>query len=211
VLTTKAYPTGGLFGAAGGSTMQHARLREVIKTSIVPGSWDDTAGPGTISVAPQLLVVAQTRIVHDQIGSLFDQLRATNKLDAGDTGSSPAEEFRQVVYHVFDVSSSDLVRAIQLLVEPSSWDQSSGKGQGMILVVRSETAEAADAAAEKPEGKDEKPSPKVVAAPLPRQPTLLIIRQTDEGHRQILDLLIKLGQTNLGFEATLGGRGGGMF
>ncbi len=226
-LVTKVYPTSGLFGSAPGSTTQHARLKEVITTTIAPDGWDEMGGPGTISVPPRLLVVSQTRIVHDAIDDLLGKLRATSKLTAGNPGGPVADPVRQVVYRVVGVSCSDLVRAIKVLVEPSSWEQGKNGGRGMILVVRGDTAKAVDAPDEKkpddkkPEGTDEKPddkgkkpdgneakpAPKAVVIPLPSQPTLLIIRQTDEGHRQIEKLLQEL---HLG-QSVGGMNGRGMF
>jgi len=233
-LVTKVYPTGGLFGSDPGSATQHARLRDVITSTIVPDGWDEMGGPGTISVAPQLLVVSQSRVVHDAIDDLLGKLRATSKLAAGSPGGPANDPVRQVVYRVVGVSSSDLVRAIKVLVEPSSWEQGKNGGRGMILVVRGETAKAAEAPDEKkpeekkpddkkpegtddkpddkekkPDGKEEKPAPKSAANPSPPQPTLLIIRQTDEGHRQIEKLLQELGQSQQG--GGISGGGGGFF
>ncbi|HVC96081.1 MAG TPA: hypothetical protein VND64_20530 [Pirellulales bacterium] len=228
-VVTKVYPTGGLFGSAPGGTTQHARLKDVITTTIVPAGWDEVGGPGTISVAPQLLVISQTRVAHEAIDDLLSKLRATSKLAAAGTGRPPAEPVRQVVYRIVGVSSSDLVRAIKVLVEPNSWEQGKNGGRGMILVVRGDAAKAADAPDDKkpddkkpdekkpdekkpdekkpdakdgkpddkgrkPDGNEGKPAPKAAVRPLPPQPTLLIIRQTDEGHRQIVKLLQELGQ-----------------
>ncbi|HUY34901.1 MAG TPA: hypothetical protein VMV69_19295 [Pirellulales bacterium] len=187
-LTTKVYLTQGLFAADHDPATQNARLLAAITTTIVPESWDETGGPGTISAAPRLLVVSQTREVHERIDDLFDQLRATRKVAAG---GSPAEGMRQVVYRAYGVSSNDLILAIQSLVEPASWNESGDGGHGTILVVRGETGNG-----------------------LPPQPTLLIIRQTSKGHRQIEKLLRELGQGRfLGGMNAMGGMGmgGGMF
>jgi len=179
-------------------------------------------------------VVSQSRVVHDAIDDLLGKLRATSKLAAGSPGGPANDPVRQVVYRVVGVSSSDLVRAIKVLVEPSSWEQGKNGGRGMILVVRGETAKAAEAPDEKkpeekkpddkkpegtddkpddkekkPDGKEEKPAPKSAANPSPPQPTLLIIRQTDEGHRQIEKLLQELGQSQQG--GGISGGGGGFF
>jgi hypothetical protein len=48
----------------------------LVMTTVNPASWDAVGGPGTISpLAPDLLVVTQTREAHDEVADILDTLR----------------------------------------------------------------------------------------------------------------------------------------
>lgn len=68
-------------------------LVRTIRGNVSPTTWDDVGGPGSISVVPRgkvdVLVVTQTRAVHEQIAALLDTLRQTrNTTDLAPAGAT---------------------------------------------------------------------------------------------------------------------------
>jgi len=50
-------------------------LVEIVTASIVPESWSEVGGPGSIvPAADSMLVIAQTQEIHEQINELFWQM-----------------------------------------------------------------------------------------------------------------------------------------
>jgi len=78
-LITRTYPIGDLV-----ENKDYDSLIEAITTSVVPRSWDEVDGPGSISevVGSKSLVISQTRDVHDKVLTLLRSLRAARKLAA---------------------------------------------------------------------------------------------------------------------------------
>jgi general secretion pathway protein D len=69
-------------GLSGGSQADFDTLIDLIVTTIVPDSWDEVGGPGSISPFPTnlSLVISQTQDVHEQIVDLLEQLRRLQDL-----------------------------------------------------------------------------------------------------------------------------------
>jgi len=65
-------------------------LSQIITQTVVPESWDEVGGPGTVRVLPEDndgLVVSQTQRVHERIADLLEQLRR-NAASAGATATA---------------------------------------------------------------------------------------------------------------------------
>ena len=75
VVTSKT--AGGRVGVA-----DYEALMDVITTTIDPDSWDDVGGPGSIAEFDNagVLIIAQTRDVHQKIGKLLNSLRRVKGL-----------------------------------------------------------------------------------------------------------------------------------
>jgi hypothetical protein len=78
-LTTQVYPVRDLIKK--GQSPWGEELTTVITTDIDTSSWDRAGGPGRIAVAPSLgvVVVSQTREVHEKIAGLLAALRAVRE------------------------------------------------------------------------------------------------------------------------------------
>ncbi|MEX0793026.1 MAG: hypothetical protein WD045_07815 [Pirellulaceae bacterium] len=70
--------TGDPTGVLSGSYAGYDPLIEMLTTTVVPESWEELGGPGTLSPYPlaNCLVVAQTRQIHQEIDQLLGQIRA---------------------------------------------------------------------------------------------------------------------------------------
>ncbi len=66
-------------GAEGGYDI--ADLMKVITTTVVPDSWDDIGGPGSISDFKGLVTVSQTQEVHEQVEKLLNLLHKAGGLE----------------------------------------------------------------------------------------------------------------------------------
>lgn len=62
------------------------QLVELVTSIVVPDSWNDVGGPGSIDVFNGLVVVSQTMECHEQIERLFDMLREAAGLEVPKTG-----------------------------------------------------------------------------------------------------------------------------
>ena len=71
-------------GAYSGYVSPVQNLIEVILTCVEDHTWRQSGGPGQIASLGNILIVTQTKAVHDQIGSFLDVLRQT-----GNANSSP--------------------------------------------------------------------------------------------------------------------------
>ena len=100
MLTTRVYPVADLLAPHDDGLLVTFRtnfgeLIELITSTIVPESWDETGGPGTIkqhSKAPSL-VVSQTYAVHHEIAALLASLRAVGHAQPGrDENETPPAE-----------------------------------------------------------------------------------------------------------------------
>ncbi len=56
-------------------------LIDVITASVIPDSWDDVGGPGSISDFKGLVTVSQTQDVHEQVEKLLNMLHKTSGLE----------------------------------------------------------------------------------------------------------------------------------
>jgi hypothetical protein len=79
-------------------------LQDLISTTLAPQSWDSVGGPASIASCPHIdvLVVAQTLEVHGQIAELLGQLRQdlARPAPAADKKALPAEPTRLAIYFV---------------------------------------------------------------------------------------------------------------
>jgi hypothetical protein len=147
---TYLYPVGDLMVSADSDvTVENAlgALAESISSSIAPSSWDNKGGVASIASFPpcKVLIVNQTRRLHQKIKELLTTLRATRK---GNPPSDPLPINTRVV-RVYSVPSANsktgadekgaeqLAIMIQKLVEPNSWadrDAFIGAVRGEIVV-----------------------------------------------------------------------------
>ena len=58
-----------------------ADLIETITTTVMPDSWDDVGGPGSLADFKGLLTISQTQEVHEQIESLLNMLHKAGGLE----------------------------------------------------------------------------------------------------------------------------------
>lgn len=83
-------PTGVLRGSYAG----YDSLIETVTTTVVPESWEELGGPGTLTPYPlaDCLVVAQTRQIHQKIDQLLSQVRANQPPRPEKEEAPPAEQ-----------------------------------------------------------------------------------------------------------------------
>ena len=56
-------------------------LIDVITASVMPDSWDEVGGPGSISDFKGLVTVSQTQDVHEQVENLLNMLHKASGLE----------------------------------------------------------------------------------------------------------------------------------
>lgn len=209
LLTTAVYRVSDVLDRARAGEPPADSLVEAIASTIMPDSWSDTGGPGDLAMLPGVLIVSQTSSVHDQINRLLAQLRQAPAQpqepphESRDSqpiggGDAPDGRLRLHIYGIWGVSGEDLVNAIPQSIAPLTWSTSGGEGS--ICLVRGDPA-----AVVLPAGSVQPPGGS--AAGLPGAvPVYLVVRQTDDVHRQIAKLLRDLGAGGMG-----GYRGDGAF
>jgi hypothetical protein len=81
-LDLRVYPVGDLVRPAEGTAQgeDYDSLIDTITSTIQPNSWDAVGGPGAIQGLDQMLVVSQTREVHEQIERLLADVRLAGEL-----------------------------------------------------------------------------------------------------------------------------------
>jgi hypothetical protein len=113
-LTTRVYPTADL-------TSDHEALVRAIKTTIAPGSWRDSGGPGSIfpgpGSRPDRLVIHHAYRVHRQVRQLLSALRSI----AAETGAGKTTE-SVVLYGAPTASASDIRSLRKALAQLVSFD-----------------------------------------------------------------------------------------
>ncbi|MCE9528584.1 MAG: hypothetical protein K8R36_21275, partial [Planctomycetales bacterium] len=93
---TPVYDTGAVVTSrtAGGrmGVADYKSLMNVITSTIDPDSWDDIGGPGSIAEFDNagILIISQTREVHQKIGPLLNSLRRVKGLQGLPTIALPA-------------------------------------------------------------------------------------------------------------------------
>jgi hypothetical protein len=169
VLTTKVYPVGDLLGGR----RNWGPLINLITSTIVPDSWNDNGGPGSIQpfTVGVSLVISQKRDAHSEVRDLLAQMRA--ELPKPGDADNAAHKTTTAVYQLGGAAGEQTAEAIKKLVVPTSWQGQGGEGQVCVITRGTSGLGTSD---------------------------LLLIRQTNDIHDQIQDLL---------FEFTAHGRPGG--
>lgn len=151
-------------------------LMNMITSTIQPDSWDDNGGPGSIQPFTKggLLIISQKRDVHAEIRELLVDMRA----EMAKVKQPPLDpqQVTTVVYQLSGASGEQTAEAIRKLVTPKAWQGQGGDGEVCVITRKSPNNQPAD---------------------------LLMVRQTEEIHGQIQDLLAE-------FQQLGGGMGGGM-
>jgi hypothetical protein len=156
-------------------------LMNLIKSTIQPDSWDDNGGPATIVPFPSggLLIVSHRRDVHAELRDLLAAMRA--ELAKPKDAKDGPSKITAAVYHLGGASGEQTAEAIKKLVAPTSWQGQGGDGEVCAISRSAGGARGLD---------------------------LLLVRQTDDVHNQIQDLL---NEFNVGYagKGTLGPSPGG--
>jgi hypothetical protein len=182
----------------------------MISSLVQPDSWDDVGGPLTqIQPLPGALAIRQSQAVQENIASFLALLRRTRNAQileqthrdrqaARREGKPSMMPMRVAAYRVSSVDSAGLRASIESLIAPKSWKENGGEGE--IQIVR--------CAADKVAGKNADESRATSAQPNPPAPTgggfgnsrayaqpcpdgdLFIVRQTDDIHQAIEELLM---------------------
>lgn len=90
VLFTRTYPVADM-----GDAPEFHRVVEAITSTVLPSSWDEVGGPGSIVVVPgsQSIVISQTRSAHDEVLSLLRSLRLA-RASQGPPPPKPSSEVK---------------------------------------------------------------------------------------------------------------------
>lgn len=144
-------------GAIGGPCIESPRKRissegldfteliEVLTSTVEADSWDEVGGAGSAREFRNVLVVRQTRALHEEIEALLRNLRLVvqNAEPAADHPKpQDHDEPTLFVYHFekYSYSPAELAKLIPEVVAPESWKTAGGKGtivvQPSSLVVR---------------------------------------------------------------------------
>ncbi len=160
-------------------------LMNMITNTVQPDSWDDNGGPGSMQPFTKggLLIISQKRDVHAEIRELLANMR----LELAKVKLPPADpqQVTTVVYQLSGASGEQTAEAIRKLVMPKAWQGLGGEGEVCVITRKTANNQAAD---------------------------LLMVRQTEEIHGQIQDLLAEFQQGVVGGmgRGMMGGMGGGM-
>ncbi|MDP6467953.1 MAG: permease prefix domain 1-containing protein [Pirellulaceae bacterium] len=73
---------GGMGGQAPPLNSRGEQLMDIIKTAVVPDSWDEVGGPGTIAEFDGLIVIRHNPRVHRQVERVLEMLREAAKKQA---------------------------------------------------------------------------------------------------------------------------------
>lgn len=87
-LFTRTYPVADL-----GDSPEFGRVVDAITNTVLPNSWDDVGGPGSIVVVPgsQSIVISQTRAAHEEILTLLRSLRSARATQGPPPPKPPGE------------------------------------------------------------------------------------------------------------------------
>lgn len=121
-----------------------SELAELITSMILPETWDDYLGPGSIRWFRGMLVVRNTARVHADVEDLLAELRTLARRRRVDAAPPPKpadpEELTVVIYPIEDYRPSDLEKLIPETVSPHTWKGAGGNGtlnvQPSALVIR---------------------------------------------------------------------------
>jgi hypothetical protein len=182
------------FGSQGGGTCDdYDSLIELITTAVAPTSWDDAGGPGSAEAYDglDLCVISQTPQIHEQIEALLKKLR--EKLAEQPESARPADD-RQ----------TDKLRLVVYLIPspPAAKKDQENETTGNANLPPLEAEEVLDVIRELVEPDSWKREGVYARAVGGR----LIIRQTEAVHREISQVLGRLG---VFFYAPPSGPGGG--
>ena len=130
---TIVYPVADLFEFDAADRADFDSLIDIITSTILPESWDQVGGPGSLEPFDQrgVLVCSQTHDAHGKIISLLAEMRkhGTRRTISPEKPSDPAE-IVTVVYnrsglkdakHDGLIAPADLQELVVHLVEPESW------------------------------------------------------------------------------------------
>lgn len=233
---TRVYPVQDLLSRWPNGRVTVGDLIQTITASVHPTNWE--AG-GQIMPLSGTLVIDQTQAMHEEIADLLASLRHAKKQQLAEKAAARAERtgagdgpavndlMRIAVYGVPRCYGDGLKSAIIALIAPKTWKDNGGEGtiqlvRGTSRDSRSGEEEKKEAAAQ-PEGASGGSVPKSVksertatggfgSAPDPDQRAeLLIVRQTDEVHEAIEDLLHGVSAAVVGVVPVSGGTAGGGF
>ncbi len=236
----RVYPVQDLLSRWPRGTPTTFDLITTITTTIQATSWPEGTGPGSIQVLPGMLVICQTQQVHEEIAELLASLRHVKKQQiveqaaarvarAGAGNEHAANDaMRIAVYGVPRCYGEGVKSAIIALIAPKTWKENGGEGS--IQLVRGTNTDSRPAEEEKKEAAEQLESASAGSvpaksvksertatwgfgsAPEPNQRAeLLIIRQTDELHEAIEDLLHGVNAAVVGVVPVSGGTAGGGF
>ncbi len=160
MLITKLYPIEDLIqrkkspdGSQTQLTPDASSFVNAISTTVSMQTWSSVGGPGTIESYDKdglILVVSQTREVHDEIADLLGQLREVCRKQKDET-SKPEDKPQDpnaMVLRVYDLKVSapnapamtpqEVMEVVKGLVEPKSWGQGEAfiRGATGKLIVR---------------------------------------------------------------------------
>ena len=139
ILITRIYPVQDMLDKAGRRRITTGQLIDVFISTIQPDSWDERGAPGTITPLAGFLVVSQKFDCHEEIVDLLASLRAGLQREVVadiDGQVAEMEEFRVVLYPIFQISDEDAIKAVQTLVEPTAWNGQGGRGTACAVTRR---------------------------------------------------------------------------
>jgi hypothetical protein len=223
---TRTYPVQDLLTRWPAGTLRGRDLVRMITAVVEPETWDESGGSGAVELLPGTLVVSQTQAVHSELADLLALLRRTRKAEAheleadtrhGSAGDAKtaAKPMRIAAYRVLNIDGASLRDAIVAVIAPQTWKENGG--EGTIQLVRA-------AIEEKAASKSEKPTSRAAGAPAVTSVIpvvdgqsgaskgavqVLIVRQTDDVHDAIEDLLEDIGGQQAPF--VISALGGGLF
>jgi len=185
ILTMRVYPVGDLVVRDGQRIPNYAQLISAIEDTILPDSWDTNAGIGSIKPVngkgDLAFVISNTRRVHAEIAQLLAALRSVKPVDgvAGRNARDPKAIYTES-YKLGPVSGPELSQAISASIAPDSLAPNGGTGQIFVVPAGQKKGAAKASDETKSDG---------------AQQWVLIVSQTENVHRQIEDLVVRLDRT----------------